>query len=127
MTARSAPLCFVIMPFTEKLAPIFRDAIRPAVRCAGFECVRGDSATAPGVVMKFVVEQLFAADAIVADLSFPNPNIFYELDRRQDHHDLRGGHWGPALRRPGVSRDLLPQERAGGAAGQARGRAARAA
>jgi FMN phosphatase YigB (HAD superfamily) len=73
------PICFVITPFGEKLARVWEDAIEPAVKSAGFDCVRGDADLQQGAVMEFVIQQIFAADAIVADLTYSNANVFYEL------------------------------------------------
>ena len=78
--SESGRVCFVIMPFDARLNRVWDDATVPAVKSAGFDCVRGDAAPGkPGPIMEFVIQQIFSADAIVADLTFSNPNVFYEL------------------------------------------------
>jgi len=75
----NVPSCFVIMPFAAEFDDVWEDAISPAAATAGFKCVRGDNPIHPGSIMKDVVEGVFGADVIVADLSRLNPNVFYEL------------------------------------------------
>ena len=80
MAIRSnVPTCFVMMPFAAEFDDVWEDAIGPAAATAGFKCVRGDDPIHPGSIMKDVVEGVFGADAIIADLSMLNPNVFYEL------------------------------------------------
>lgn len=85
------PLCFVLMPFGRKLdgtgASIDFDAvyerlIAPAVRAAGFDPVRADEEMTGGIVHKPMFERLILCEYAVADLTFANANVFYELGVR---------------------------------------------
>lgn len=71
-------LCFVAMPFSEKLQPIFEDAIRPLAEAKGMQCVRSDNFFAPRPIMDDIWESLQKARIVVSDLTGKNPNVFYE-------------------------------------------------
>jgi hypothetical protein len=53
--------------------------IRPAVKEFGLEVVRADQMGKPGMIGKQVIEHILKARLVVVDLSFHNPNVFYEL------------------------------------------------
>jgi hypothetical protein len=71
--------CFVLMPFEDPFTDVYTRGIEPAARDAGFECTRADSALEPKSIIREIVQGVFNADAIVADLTDANPNVFYEL------------------------------------------------
>jgi len=73
------PTCFVLMPFAGDFEEVFAYAIKPAAEAAGFDCNRADQAFGPRAIISDIIEGIFAADAIVADVSGSNPNVFYEL------------------------------------------------
>jgi tetratricopeptide (TPR) repeat protein len=85
------PLCFVLMPFGRKsdatgttidFDVVYRDVIGPAIRDAGLEPVRADEEVTGGIVHKPMFERLILCEYAVADLTFANPNVFYELGVR---------------------------------------------
>jgi hypothetical protein len=47
-----------------------------------FEVVRADTINAPGLIDSQIIERLLTFDLVIADLSFLNPNAFYELGIR---------------------------------------------
>jgi hypothetical protein len=53
--------------------------IGPAVRELGLTLVRADQLAKPGMIGKQIIEHILKARLVVADLSFHNPNVFYEL------------------------------------------------
>ena len=77
--------CFVIMPFKTKTAAdrklqhMYQHAIKPAVECAEFKCVRSDEIPAAGLVTEHIVKWAYTSDVIIADLTNSNPNVMYEL------------------------------------------------
>lgn len=88
-------VCFVAMPFGRKTvtnpppdAPgevdfdeLWERALRPAIAELGFMPVRAD--IDPGsLVMKDMIERLRFADLVVADVSLPNGNVYYEVGVR---------------------------------------------
>ncbi len=71
------PLCFVLMPFSDDLKPIY-EKMKSVAEEVGFECKRADE-VAVGSITKSIFENIFYAKAIIAELTGSNPNVFYEL------------------------------------------------
>jgi len=72
-------LAFVLMPFTAEFDQVLERVIKPALGSAGFEARRADSVLDQRSVMQDVVEGIANADVVIADLSEPNANVYYEL------------------------------------------------
>jgi hypothetical protein len=60
--------------------------VEPALETLKLKVIRADQIDRPGVITKQVIEYLFKARLVIADLSYHNPNVFYELAIR---HMLR--------------------------------------
>jgi hypothetical protein len=80
------PKMFVIMPFSEPFDTLYREVILPVGEKAGFDVVRVDEITGPGIILDDIRQQIEKAHAVVAEISpHPqkpevfNPNVFYEL------------------------------------------------
>jgi len=71
--------CFVIMSFDPVYDEVYKSAIEPALRSKKYKCIRADSEAGPGNIPSEIVKNIILADIIVADLSEPNPNVYYEL------------------------------------------------
>lgn len=93
MAAR--PHAFVAMPFGRKPGPdgaevdfnrVYRELIAPAIEAAGLKPFRADEEPAGGSILADMFQELLIADLVVADLSIPNPNVWYEVGVR---HALR--------------------------------------
>ncbi len=69
--------CFVIMPFKEELSCLF-ERIKRICNEFNIDCKRSDE-IAVGSITKCIIEEIFYADFIIADLTFSNPNVFYEI------------------------------------------------
>jgi hypothetical protein len=86
------PKCFVVMGFGKKtdyptnrvldLDKSYEYFIKPAVKAAGYECVRADEIQHAGNINVPMYQQLLNADLVIADVSTYNPNAFYELGVR---------------------------------------------
>src|SRR4051812_15629824 len=85
------PLCFVLMPFGRKsdasgttidFDAVYEQVIAPAVRAAELEPIRADEEVTGGIVHKPMFERLILCEYAVADLTFANANVFYELGVR---------------------------------------------
>lgn len=85
------PLCFVLMPFGTKsdgikkeinFDKVYSSFIKPAIIKAGLEPIRADEEKSGGFIHKPMYERLMFCDFAVADLSFANANVFYELGIR---------------------------------------------
>lgn len=53
--------------------------VEPAVISIGLNVVRSDKITKPGMISSQVLEYIFRSKLVVVDLSYHNPNVFYEL------------------------------------------------
>ena len=53
--------------------------IEPALSGFGLEVVRADKIGQPGMITAQVLEHVLRAKLVIADLSFHNPNVFYEM------------------------------------------------
>lgn len=80
--------CFYITPIGEEESEERRHAdlllgqiIEPAIDALGLELavVRADKMTQPGMISQQILQHVLGARLVVADLSFHNPNVFYEL------------------------------------------------
>lgn len=83
------------MPFGIKPGPdghainfnrVYDELIKPALQAAGLEVVRADEEERAGDIRTDMFQELLIADLVLADLTLPNPNVWYELGVR---HALR--------------------------------------
>ena len=87
--------CFVIMPIgdqeygnikisAQELKRRYTDLIREAIQKArpDFTVTRADDVYTPGGITTDIFTRLMHSDYVVADLTYPNPNVFYELGIR---------------------------------------------
>lgn len=72
-------LCFVLMPFTDLLTPIYEDHIKPTVEKAELRCERADEILGTGLITWDIWEKINRARFLIAELTDRNPNVFYEL------------------------------------------------
>ena len=107
---QTAKTCYVIMPFSktktcteDEWTDIFESIIKPAVEGGGlgYRCLRSEATT--GNIIKKVVNSLYQANVVVADLTDRNPNVFYELGVR---HTLKNRTIIIAQRRKDIPSDL---------------------
>lgn len=77
--------CFVVSEIGAEGSPtriradqVFRHILRPALR-SRYALVRADQIASPGLISRQIIDQLFDADLVVADLTGHNANVFYEL------------------------------------------------
>jgi hypothetical protein len=84
--------CFVIMPFSEtetcseeEWETRYEYLFKKTIEEAGYEC-ECSSPVKGGSIIKNIIQQLYIADIVLADLTNLNANVFYELGVR---HALR--------------------------------------
>lgn len=89
------PVCFMIMPFGRKAtqaeagkgpAEIDFNALWdrgyvPVIRDLGYEPVRADQDTG-GMIISQMLERIYFADLVLADMTIPNGNVYYEVGVR---------------------------------------------
>lgn len=78
--------CFVISPIGPESSDIRRRAdqilkhvISPAVDACGFEAIRADQISEPGLITTQVIQHIIDDPLVIADLTGSNANVFYEL------------------------------------------------
>ena len=89
------PLCFMVMPYGRKptqaepgKGPVEIDfnalwdrAYVPVIEALGYEAVRADQDTGALIVTQ-MLERLYFADLVLADMTIPNGNVYYEIGIR---------------------------------------------
>ncbi|HHJ4203138.1 MULTISPECIES: hypothetical protein [Aeromonas] len=98
MTAKT---CFVVMAIGEqsldgstisadKLRNKYDDLIKEAILRArpSLEVSRADDISLPGTITTDIITRIMHSDYVVVDVTYPNPNVFYELGLR---HACRAG------------------------------------
>ena len=79
-------LCFVISPIGDEGSEVRRRSnqilkhiIHPAAKTCGYETIRADEISKPGIITSQIIQHLLEDSIVVADLAGHNPNVFYEL------------------------------------------------
>ena len=90
------PICLMIMPYSTKPtegpigsgAPdkvnfdrLWEAALRPAIDHAGYEPVRANEDMG-ALIIQEMIERLAISDLVIADVSIPNGNVYYEVGIR---------------------------------------------
>jgi hypothetical protein len=73
------PLCFVVMPFLPELNYFYLYLQRHISEKHGLRVERGDHRILTKALMDKVRDRIAEADLILGDVSFANPNVFYEI------------------------------------------------
>lgn len=73
------PFVLVLMPFKNEFKNIYTDGIKVACEEAGCECERVDEQKFTKFILDQIYEQIAKADFLVAELSEPNINVYYEV------------------------------------------------
>ena len=82
-------VCFYLSPIGDddsderRHADLFMEAlVAPALTASGLRLVRADKIGEAGLITKQIIEHIVRSKLVIADLSFHNPNVFYELALR---------------------------------------------
>lgn len=83
-------VCFVISPIGDDDSEerkhadlVLGSLIEPALEELSLTAIRADKISKPGLITGQVLDHLTRARMVIADLSFGNPNVYYELALRQ--------------------------------------------
>ena len=78
--------CFVIAPIgdhesliRQRSDQILKHIIEPVAEKCGYEAIRADKISVPGIITTQIIEHIINDDLVIADLTGQNPNVFYEL------------------------------------------------
>jgi hypothetical protein len=78
--SKSWPEVFVAMPFLTEIDPIYRDHIREVVEKKMKKSLgRADDFYTNREIMKDVWSAIYYSDVVIADCTWRNPNVFYEI------------------------------------------------
>ncbi len=92
----SRPICFMVMPFGRKptgfgpdgpgpvevdFDALWEKAFAPVIRNHGYEPVRADQDVGALIVVE-MIRRLALSDLVVADITIPNANVYYEIGVR---------------------------------------------
>jgi hypothetical protein len=89
------PLCFMIMPYGRKATQaeaghgpteidfnaLWGCGYVPVIKALGYEPVRADQDTG-ALIISQMLERLYFADLVLADMTIPNGNVYYEVGIR---------------------------------------------
>ena len=75
----SRPNAFIAMQFSDPYNEVYRDAIEPIISEIGYEPVRVDDISGPGLILNDIWKQITEASVVIAEISEKNPNVYYEL------------------------------------------------
>ncbi len=78
-SSRLSPRVFVVMPFSTELDDLYYLGIRKAVQEIGGSCERADELQYTGGVVEKIYASVRLADILIAEVSDPNPNVYYEV------------------------------------------------
>ncbi|HEY1932496.1 MAG TPA: hypothetical protein VGG99_10825 [Acetobacteraceae bacterium] len=87
--AKYESTCFYIAPIGDEGTEARRHSdlflgslVEPAMEEFGLTVIRADAIDQPGVITRQVIEYIVKSRLVIADLSYHNPNVFYELALR---------------------------------------------
>jgi hypothetical protein len=70
---------FVAMPFAPDMDDVYHLGIRETVQALGGACERADEIQHTGGIIEKIHDSIRSASIMIAELSLPNPNVFYEI------------------------------------------------
>jgi len=77
--SETIPRLFVAMQFSEPFESLFENVIRPVAEEECFEARKIDSIARPGIIFQDIQREISESKAVLAEISTPNNNVFYEL------------------------------------------------
>jgi hypothetical protein len=70
---------FVVTQYGEPYETLFNDVIKPLAKDIGFYPYRAKDVYRPGLILEDIIQGLVESEVIIAEITPPNPNVFYEL------------------------------------------------
>lgn len=75
----SRPKAFIVMQFSSPYNELYSHVIKDVCQEFSIEPIRADEIYGPGIIIKDVVDQIAESQVIIADISPPNPNVYFEV------------------------------------------------
>jgi hypothetical protein len=79
-------ICFFMAPIGDEGEEerkhsdmVLSTLVAPALSQSGLNVIRADQIIKPGMISKQIIEYIWKSRLVIVDLSFHNPNVFYEL------------------------------------------------
>jgi uridine kinase len=70
--------CFIITKYGSASSPVYK-TLAEAIKSAKLRCLDLKNDNTPKVIMASIIRFIIEADVVIADISDPSPNVFYEL------------------------------------------------
>lgn len=77
--SRKTPTAFVVMEFGAPYDDLYSDVIEAVCAEFGLSAIRADNIYGPGNIIQDIIRGLNESQVVIADVTPPNPNVFYEL------------------------------------------------
>ena len=74
-----APSVFVVMQFGSPYDELYDDVIKQVCGEFSLDVIRADDIYRPGVIFQDILQGLDESNVVIADVTPPNPNVFFEL------------------------------------------------
>ncbi|HLG27813.1 MAG TPA: hypothetical protein VI423_08515 [Paenisporosarcina sp.] len=75
----ASPKVFVVMQYGEPYDSIYAEVIFPVCKEMGLNAFRADDIHKPGIILQDIITGIVESEIIIAEITAPNPNVFYEL------------------------------------------------
>ncbi len=76
---RIAGRAFIVMPFHGAFDDLHNEVIRKVCASIELEAIRADENAGPGLVVADIAQQIRDAQVVIADVTEPNCNVYYEI------------------------------------------------
>jgi hypothetical protein len=73
------PQVFVAMQFGQPFDTLYQEVIYPRSKALGLNVIRIDEVAGPGIIFEDIKRQIAEAKIVIAEITAPNQNVFYEL------------------------------------------------
>lgn len=73
------PQVFVAMQFGQPFDTLYQEVIYPRATALGLNVIRIDELAGPGIIFEDIKNQIAEAKIVIAEITAPNQNVFYEL------------------------------------------------
>jgi hypothetical protein len=77
--SRERGTIFVVMQFSEPYDELYNEVIEKTASENGLIARRADDVYRPGVILQDIIAGIETAKVVIAEITPPNPNVFYEL------------------------------------------------